>query len=210
MALAALLLAWARAVSATEVNLVGLFPDKALVEIDGGKAVVLSVGQRTPEGVKLISAGSAGAVLEIDGKRMSLQMGQSVSAKGASAGRQPTATLYADGNGHFFAQGTINGSPVRFLVDTGATTVAMSIAEARRLGINYLNGRLTGIATAAGVVPAYRVSLDAVKVGEISMSQIDAMVIDAPAMPFALLGMSFLSRVQMRREGTTLTLVRQY
>jgi aspartyl protease family protein len=196
-------------VHAVDVNVVGLFSDKALVEIDGSRARVLHAGQTTQEGVKLISAGSDGAVFEIDGKRRTLQMGQSVSANYTS-GRKPTVTLVADSKGHFVTGGSINGASTQFLVDTGATTVSMSAAEARRLGIRYLSGQAISASTAAGVVAAYRVTLNSVRVGDITLNQVDGMVLEGPGMPVTLLGMSFLSRVEMKREGSTMTLIKQY
>jgi aspartyl protease family protein len=194
---------------AVEVNVVGLFPDKALVEINGGKAQVLTAGQISPEGVKLISARGEGAVFEIEGKRRTLQLGQSMSASFASSNK-PSVTLVADGRGHFVTSGTINGAVTRFLIDTGATTIAMGTAEARRLGINYLQGEQGSISTAGGVVSAYRVTLDRVKVGEIVLDQVACTVIEGPTMAVTLLGMSFLNRVEMKHDGSTLTLIKNY
>jgi len=195
--------------NAADVNVVGLFGEKALVEINGAKARVLSAGQTTPEGVKLISASSDGAVFEIDGKRKTLQLGQSISANQVS-GKKPSVTLVADNRGHFLTPGSINGSGTQFLVDTGATAVSMSAAEARKLGIKYLSGQLVNMSTAAGVVSAYRITLNSVKVGDITLNQVDGMVLDGPGMPITLLGMSFLTRVEMKREGSTMTLIKQY
>ncbi|MBA2689531.1 MAG: TIGR02281 family clan AA aspartic protease [Burkholderiales bacterium] len=194
---------------AVEVNVVGLFSGKALVEINGGKARVLSVGQSTPEGVKLISAGSEGSVFEINGERRTLQLGQSASA-GSAGAQKPTVTLIADSRGHFIAPGSINGASTQFLVDTGATAVSMSAAEARRLGISYLKGQAGYTATAGGVMAAYRVTLNSVRIGDITLNQVDGIVIEGPGMSVTLLGMSFLSRVEMKREGSSMTLVKQY
>jgi aspartyl protease family protein len=196
-------------VHAVEVNVVGLFNDKAVVEIDGGRARVLSAGTRTAEGVKLISASSDGAVFEIDGTRRTLQMGQSVSSSYAS-GKKPTVTLVADSRGHFVTMGSINGGSTQFLVDTGATSVAMSAAEARKLGIQYLRGQQGYTSTAGGIVSAYKVTLNSVTVGNITLNQVDCVVLEGPGMPITLLGMSFLNRVEMKREGSTMTLVKQY
>jgi aspartyl protease family protein len=207
--LAGTLLLAALAAHAVEVNVVGLFSDKALVEINGGKARVLSAGQSTSEGVKLISAGSASAVFDIDGKRQTVQLGQSISANYA-AGRKPTVTLIADGRGHFFTIGSINGATTQFLVDTGATAVSMPAAEARRLGINYLAGQTGYTSTAGGVVPAYKVTLNAVRIGDITLNQVEGIIVEGPGMAVTLLGMSFLSRVEMKREGSTMTLIKQY
>ncbi len=208
---AAIALAFAVPVSrAAQVNLVGLFPEKALVEIDGGRPRVVSVGQKTPEGVTLLSTASDSALFDIDGRRTSIRLGQSAGSKDDGGDQRAGVTLSADGSGHFIGLGSINGASARFLVDTGATTVAMSISEARRLGIDYLGAQVGATATAAGVVRAYRVSLDSVKVGGLMLNQVDGTIIDAPGMPFVLLGMSFLSRVEMRRDGTTMTLTKRY
>jgi len=192
-----------------DINVVGLFSDKALVEIDGGKARVLHAGQTTPEGIKLISANSDGAVFEIEGKRTAVQLGRSIGSH-STGGKKPMVTLVADISGHFVTPGSINGANTRFLVDTGATSVVMSVIEARRLGIQYLHGVAGYASTAGGNVAAYRVVLNSVQVGDITLNQVDGVVLEGPGMPVALLGMSFLQRVEMKREGSTMTLIKQY
>jgi aspartyl protease family protein len=107
--------------------------------------------------------------------------------------------------GHFFVDGAINGRAVRFMVDTGATTIAMGAAEAQRLGIDYQKGQRGFVGTAGGVVAAYGVNLGAVRVGEIEVPNVQATV-SAAGMPFVLLGNSFLNRFQMRRENDVLRL----
>lgn len=194
---------------AVEVNVVGLFSDKALVEIDHGKPRVLSVGQSTPQGVKLLSVGAGDAVLEVEGKRRTVQLGQSISGSYATRGK-PMVSLVADGRGHFLTNGAINGATTQFLVDTGATSVAMSTAEARRLGISYLNGQQGYSSTANGAVRTYRVMLGSVRVGDITLNQVEGVVLDTPGLSVSLLGMSFLSRVEMKRDGSTMTLTKQY
>ena len=196
-------------VSATDVNVIGLFPGKAVVTIDGGKPRTLSNGQTSPEGVKLISANSESAEFEIDGKRQVLGLGQAITANFAAT-ENPSVTLFADSNGHFFTEGSINGAPVQFLIDTGATMISISSVEAKRLGINYLKGRRGLVSTANGVVPVYTVKLDEVKLGDISMNNVDALVHEGNTLPIALMGMSFLSRVEMKREGTQMTLIKRY
>lgn len=197
-------------VAATEVNVVGLFNGKAMVSVDGGKQQMLSVGQSTAQGVKLISADSREAVLEIDGKRKTLGMGQTQSyASSSGGGGNQSVSLSADGRGHFVTVGSINGAATRFLVDTGASYVSLSAAEARRLGIDYQKGERGMMSTANGVVPAYRVTLNSVKVGDVAVNQVQASVSEAP-MEVTLLGMSFLNRVEMKREGNTLTLIKKF
>lgn len=200
----------AQSALATEVNVVGLFNGKAMVSVDGGKPQMLSAGQTTAQGVKLISADSREAVLEIDGKRRTLGMGQSLSYAAAKASGGNSVNLTADGGGHFFSMGSINGAATRFVVDTGASFVSLSTAEAKHLGINYLKGERIRMGTANGAVTAYRVTLDTVKVGDVTVNQVQAAVNEAPAIGVTLLGMSFLNRVEMKREGSTMTLTKKY
>ncbi|MBN8759418.1 MAG: TIGR02281 family clan AA aspartic protease [Thiobacillus sp.] len=191
---------------ATSVSVVGLFKDKAIVSIDGGKPRTLSAGQ-TLQGVKLLAADSGSATLDVNGTRRTLGMGQSF-AGGASDTRQ-SVSLTADGRGHFTAAGSVNGYPVTFLVDTGATSVAINAAEARRLGVDYTAGQAVGVQTAAGLVKAWRVTLNTVKVGGISVNQVEGLVVET-GLSIPLLGMSFLNRMEMKRDGQTMTLTQRY
>ena len=131
-------------------------------------------------------------------------LGGNASTNGASR-----VTLIADARGHFVTTGSINGATVTFLVDTGATMVSMGITDARRIGLNYLAGERGMSRTANGAARVYRVKLDSVKVGDISLSNVDALVHEAD-MPWVLLGMSFLNRLEMTRQGDDLTLVKRY
>lgn len=196
------------ATCAAELNVTGLFSNKAMVSIDGGKPRIMAAGE-SKGGVKLISANSNGATFEIDGKRQTLGMGQSISSSFAG-GEKPVVKLTADGNGHFSTLGSINGYTTRFLVDTGATTVALSTSEAKRMGIDYQNGERGASSTANGVVPVYKVMLHNVKVGDISLNMVEATVIEGAGLPVVLLGMTFLTRVEMHRENSVLTLTKQY
>ncbi|QJR12616.1 hypothetical protein DSM104443_03707 [Usitatibacter rugosus] len=195
--------------AATDVTVVGLFPGKAVVTINRGAPRTLSVGQKTAEGVVLVSVDKSSAVLEIDGKKQSLEMGQHFESA-ASTGGLSTVTIAAGQGGHFMTTGQVNGNSVRFLVDTGATLVSMSISEARRLGIDYEKGQRGYSSTAGGVVPSYRVKLESVSVGGITLMGVEASVSESPGMDFMLLGNSFLSRTEMRREGEILTLTKRY
>ena len=138
-ALAALAALAVPAAHATDVNVIGLFPDRAVVVINKGAPRTMRAGE-TLEGVKLISADSRGAVLEIDGKRQTLEMGQQVETGGSSGEGRNSVTLASDPRGHFIADGMVNGSHIRFMVDTGATLVSIPITEAARLGIDYQKG----------------------------------------------------------------------
>jgi len=192
---------------AASVSVVGLFKDKAIVSIDGGKPRTLSVGQSV-QGVKLVAADSDSARFDVDGKHRTLGMGQSF-AGGTQTGARQSVSLTADARGHFAATGSLNGYPMSFLVDTGATAIAISAAEARRIGLDYKAGQATGVSTAAGVVPAWRVKFSTVKVGSITLNQVDGMVVEA-GLSVPLLGMSFLNRMEMKRDGQTMTLTQRY
>lgn len=192
---------------ATSVSVMGLFKDKAIVSIDGGKPRTISAGQ-TLHGVKLVSANSDRASFEVDGARRILGMGQSF-AGGTPTGERQSVSLTADAQGHFAAAGSINGYPMTFLVDTGATSIAINAAEAKRIGLDYKAGRAAGVGTAAGVVPAWRVKFNTVKVGGITLNQVDGMVIET-GLNVPLLGMSFLNRMEMKRDGQSMTLTQRY
>ncbi|MHB1232947.1 MAG: retropepsin-like aspartic protease family protein [Burkholderiales bacterium] len=194
---------------ATDVEVSGLFSGKALVTINGGRPRMLSAGQASPEGVKLLSANSNAAIFEIDGKKQTLNMGQSISTASAS-GTKPTVKLVASNGGHFLTTGSINGYPIHFMVDTGATTIAFSTAQAQAMGLDLRHAQRGGVATASGFANSYRVMLDNVKVGDISLNMVEAVVIDSMPGDMALLGNSFLSRLEMKREGTVLTLTKNY
>jgi len=194
---------------AAEMNVIGLFPGKAVVVVGKGAPLTLSAGQRTPEGALLVSADSRSATFEIDGKRQVLELGQHAESA-ALTGALQAVTLAADARGHFVAEGRVNGAHVRFLVDTGATLVTLSTAEAKRLGIDFKSGQPAVSQTANGRVLVYRVRLDSVTVGPMTLLAVDAVVHDSPGLDVALLGMSFLNRTEIRREGANLTLTKRY
>jgi aspartyl protease family protein len=213
-----LFLLFPAAAGAADVRVIGLTAGKAVIVIDGGKPRTLSAGESTPEQVRLISATSEQAVLEIAGKRRTLTIGQNPSySLGDGAGDGPAAStvqramLVSDGRGHFFATAAVNGAPVRFLVDTGASVVTLSSADAKRAGIAYRSGDKALLQTANGAVPAYRVKLDTVRLGEITLNNVDGVVVEGDVLGgVALLGMSFLNRTEMRRDGDSMTLRRRY
>lgn len=211
--LAALLLLTASMAHANDISVAALFPGKAVLVVNGGAPRTISVGQSTPEGIRLISADSSSAVIEFQGKRQTLTPGGSGRFGGGSAtarGGSGTVTLTPDARGHYLTLGQINGGTVQFLVDTGATAIAIPSADARRLGINYLNGQRGYTETANGKATAYRISLDTVKVGDITLYNVEAVVLEGDGLKIALLGMSFLNRTEMKRDGQTLTLVKRF
>lgn len=193
----------------TQVNIVGLFNGKAVLMINNGKPRTLSVGQAA-EGVKLISANSKTAVLEVEGKRQELGMGQAASVSGSAASAPGSVVLYSDSAGHYFSEGQINGVTLKFLVDTGASVVAMNSNDALRAGIDYKKGKRIPLQTANGVAHGYHVVVNTLKLGGVVLHQIDAVVNEGGSPPVVLLGMSALNRLDMKREGITLTLTKKY
>ena len=194
--------------AAADVALIGLIGEKAAVfALDGGEPKTVKIGQKW-KGITLVAVGRGQATVEIDGKQRVLQIGQHHRANAAASERQ-SVTLYADSRGHFIAEGSVNGIPVRFMVDTGATVIALPASDARRLGMDYLKGARGMVQTANGPAPAYRVQLDVVKLGGVQLNSVEAIVIEQ-GLNMALLGMSFLNRVEMRREGELMMLNRRF
>jgi aspartyl protease family protein len=167
---------------------------------------MLAVGD-SARGVKLVRLQDGEVVVESGGKQSPLRVGGAPSrlAGGAPVSAAREIVIPAGPGGHFVAAGSINGRPVQFMVDTGATLVALSQSEADRIRLDYRNGQRTMLSTANGDVPAYRVTLTRLRVGEIEVANVNAVVVPA-AMPQVLLGNSFLSRFQMRRENDVMRL----
>lgn len=182
--------------------------DKAAVlAFDGGEPKTVKVGQKWA-GVLVVSIEGERATIEVDGKRRVLHLGQHYRSSAAASSREKV-TLVADGRGMFYAEGSVNGIPMRFMVDTGATYVSMSARDAMRLGVNFHKGQPIAMQTANGTVIKYQVRFDSVKLGGIELSGVDG-VVGEQDMPFALLGMSFLNRLEMQRDGQTMTLIRRF
>jgi len=195
--------------AAPDLRVVGLFKDRAVVIIEG-KQRVLRVGQSSPEGVKLIAADSESALLEYEGEEFRGMLDGRVSTRS-----KPPATeevqIWRNSQGMYATTGSINGLPVSLLVDTGATQVAMNAAQARRLGIDYrVIGRPAAITTASRLEPAWAVTLDSVKVGDIELNNVEGVVLEGAQPQTVLLGMSYLGRLEIRNDGRLLTLQRKY
>lgn len=198
-------IAWTQAL---DIMVVGLFSGQAVVEVNGQQHL-LKAGKATPEGVKLISATSNEAVMEVNGKQQTFQLGNRISSNFSAALAQPQVSLWSN-NGMYLTTGTVNGYSVDFLVDTGATSIALNAATARRLGIDFYRGQQIGIRTASGKGLAYRVTLDYVQLDEIKLYNVDAVVLDGAEPSPALLGMSFLGQLDMQHNGERLDLQQKY
>jgi aspartyl protease family protein len=187
---------------ATTVLVMSLETDRAQLLVNGTIVRNLRSGQSSPEGVRLVSADRSQAVVEVDGTQMTLRLGQSTVA---------VAELKADPRGQFITTAYVNGVETRAMIDTGATSVALSSDEARRLGVGYAGLGRIQIVTAGGPKTAFRVILATVRVGGVTLHNVDAVVMEGgrDQLPITLIGMSFLNGVDMRRVGDTLTLTRR-
>lgn len=199
------LLAWAA--QTPDVALVGSMGARAVLVIDGGAPRTVKVGERTPEGIRLVAVEGGHAVIERDGRQHRLRLGARAIQTDP---RQPAAmTLYADARGHFSSEAVVNGVRIPFLVDTGATLFFLGASDAGRIGIDFKKGAPMTAQTAAGTVQVWRVRLDRLQLGTLTLHDVDAAVFEND-LPVALLGMSVLNRMEMQRQGNTLILRKRF
>nr|WP_225609732.1 TIGR02281 family clan AA aspartic protease [Pseudomonas sp. PDM11] len=192
--------------AATSVQVVGLFPGAAVLSVDGQRKLV-RVGQTGPGGVQVVSVDSRSAVLRVDGAERSYGLSREYNTAGVAAPQKQTLSIARSNGGHYWAEGAINGRAQQFLVDTGATSVALNENHARRLGIDYrTRGQPIQVNTASGTAKGWRVTLDKVSVGSLQVLGVEAVVLEGASPSEALLGMSFLNRVGWRVENNLLVL----
>jgi aspartyl protease family protein len=193
---------------ATDILVLGLFKDMAILRVDG-KQYKLRTGEASPEGIKLIAADSEQAVLEIDGRRETYHLGSHISATFSAP--EKAGAMIRPVNGMYHVSGFINRQPVDFLVDTGATSIALNANLARRLGINFrYEGEQGYSSTASGYARIYKLKLDSVQIGGIVVNNVEAAVLEGDFPTTALLGMSFLNHVNMKRDGELLVLEKKW
>jgi aspartyl protease family protein len=185
--------------------------NKALLVVSGSAPKAVASGE-TYQGVKVLSVSGDKAVVEINGQKSELRVGAAPVSVGSGSGRGTAAhagriTLLQGRGGHFFADGSINAFPINFMVDTGATSIAIGMSDARRIGIDLARAERTRMSTANGIAQGWRVVLPQVRVADVTVYDVEAVVV--PDMPFALLGNSFLNRFSMVRVGDTMVLERR-
>lgn len=195
--------AWAQAVS-----LAGVLGSKALLVVDGSAPRGVAAGE-THQGVKVLSVGRDEAVIEIKGTRSTVRLGEAPVSVGARAGGGRKIVLMSDSRGHFVNQGLINGRVMQFMVDTGATTVAIGKPDADRMGLEYQTGQPVRMNTANGVAQGWRIRLNSVRIGEVEVFNVDA-IVTPQAMPYVLLGNSFLGSFQMTRNNDQMVLEKRH
>ncbi len=191
------------------VTLQGMMGNRALLIIDGDRPRSLAPGESAGN-VRVLSTSANQAVVSVNGRQLTLRLGEAPASVGGTPASEggDRIVLSADSRGHFFAQGSINNRPAQFMVDTGASDVALGQPEADRLGIDYKSATTVRLSTANGVAQGWRLKLRSVRVGDVTLYEVDAVVTPLP-MPMILLGNSFLNRFNMRRDGDQLTLSRR-
>lgn len=195
---------------AQSAALAGVMGNKALLLVDGAAPKSLAAGE-TFKGVTVIAVRADSALVSIGGQQSTLRVGDAPAKVGATSNTAEGSrvVMTAGSGGHFVAQGQINGKAVQLVVDTGASLVSLGAADADRLGLDYRKGQRVQVSTANGVVPAWRVALDSVQLGEVRVYNVDS-VVTSGAMPYVLLGNSFLSRFQMTRTNDQMVLEKRY
>jgi aspartyl protease family protein len=190
------------------VKVIALFNNKALLMVNGEQKIVRK--GESYKGIKLISSTSRGALIGFsDGQQKMLNINQSIS-HGFARRDKSKLTVYANQSGMFMLRGQINGHTTQFLLDTGATTVAISQTEADRLDLPYEASQRQYVRTASEVVPVWKIKLDHVTVGDISVANVDAVVLEGSNPQNPLLGMSFLQYLKLKRNGAVMTLEQKY
>jgi aspartyl protease family protein len=189
----------------------GLFKNKAVLLING-KQHILSIGKPGPNGIELLGIENEKVTLNINGSQHTYKLGDSTAITTNYKQSDVQEVLVAlNALGQFLTVGAINRQPVQFLVDTGATTVALNSTHAKQLGLTYREkGTPTMIATASGMSQAYRLILDEISIGEIRLHHIEAVVIEGSHPVHVLLGMSFLGNLDIHREGQIMKIMKKW
>lgn len=198
---------------AQAIDLQGILPGgKAVVSIAGGEPKIVQAGANL-NGTQLLAVETNAILVESIGKKYRIELGAgpmrlpAANASGGSSGGK--VVLSADSRGHYITTGFINNKPMQFLVDTGASIVAISKGDAQRLGLNLSAGRTVRANTANGQTFGTAIRVTSLRIGDITLDNVETWVLDDLSGP-ALLGMTFLSRTSMQQEGGRLTLVKRF
>lgn len=204
-----ILFAAAMVQAAPQIRVVGLFANAALLNVDGQR-VMLKVGRVGPHGLELLAADSATALILVEGREQSFALERDYAPGGYAEPQKQSVRLVRERDGHYHASGQINGRSLSFMLDTGATTIAISQAQADALGLDYKRGTRVRISTASGEGWAWSIQLDSVSVSGIRQTMVPALVVPGSYPSQALLGMSFLNRLHWREEQGVLVLEAKY
>lgn len=195
----------------TTVKAIALFNNKAMLSVDGGKAKIIKEGN-SYKGVRLLSSNTDQAVVQINGKKETLTLNSTVSLSNSLDTKIKPKTsiqLSADADGFFRSDGKINGRSLNFLVDTGANLVVLSSVQANKIGLEYKHGTPSRAVTASGTTPMYAIQVEEISFGGLELTNINAGVIEGSFPVIPLLGMTFLSRLNMTRNGNIMKLTKR-
>lgn len=190
--------------SIAPVEVVALFKDRAVIRTSEGQ-VMLKTGETSEFGATLLSANPHEAQVRYKGEVYSIGLSNRVAA-GFKVPEVQSVRLNEDSLGQYRMRGSINGTFVSFLVDTGASVVAMSEHQARMMNLNYRNAQRGSVQTAQGMANAYFLNLSEVTLGGITVNNVRATVIEGGFPVDVLLGMSFLNQVNMQNNNGVLVL----
>lgn len=188
---------------AQSVAMTGVMGSKALLVINGSPKALSA--NESHQGVRLIQVQGDSALIELQGQRQSLRMGDSPVSVGQGLASGRKVVLRSDSRGHFRDSGFINNKAMQYMVDTGASVIGIGQTDAQRMGLDYQKGSTVTVRTANGNTQGWRIRLDTVRVGDITVYGVDAIVSPQP-MPYVLLGNSFLSQLHMTRQGNEMVL----
>ncbi len=195
------------------LSIIGTTEDTAVITIND-KTYYLRENEQTPEGFKLTKIEETQLELEFEQHRSTYPFGFSSRLNApatvpvaAPPVQKQEISIVPDAQGSYFVRGYIGNNSVRFLVDTGATSVAMNSQHAAQLGINYRQqGTKRLVSTASDVVTAYSVTIPQLRVGEIPIYAVNAFVIEGKQPDTILLGMNVLRQLEMEHQGSLLVL----
>lgn len=198
------------------IRILALSEGMVILQI-GRKRYSLRNGETTPNGIKLIKADSEDALLEIDGRQQNYTLSQHIQRGTPSSNSRflnqakapKKMTLYPNSYGAYVTHGFINKKPAEFIIDTGATIVAMSSQTADRLGINYKTGRRGYASTASGTTKTLTTYIHKIEIGQFVFRGVEAAVIKGRYPEKILLGNTALRHLDMHFKGTALTLIQK-
>lgn len=189
---------------AVEIEVRALFSGAAMFVIDGENQL-LKKGQISRSGVELIDASHKEAVVQINGQTRTLQLSDRISS---TFERQENVKVLINmaANRQYITAGSINGRPVRYLVDTGANIVAINANTAKMLGLSVEDGVKVNASTASEDLQATMVMVEEMVVGDITRNNVQAIIIDGENPKDILLGISFLQHVDISEKAGLMVL----
>lgn len=186
------------------IEAVALMSGAAMLVING-RQQFLREGGSSPEGVRLVRADARQAVIEWGGEHRTLSLSSQISTV-FEAPEVRELVIPRNAQRQYLTRVEINGRDTLALVDTGANSLAMSAAEAARLGLDWEQGRPVRVATASGEVTGRALRLRDLRVDGIRVPDVEATVIEGEHPPMVLLGISVLQHFDFREESGVLYL----